>query len=203
MTITMIMASGNRVIMTATWELTEAQYREQLTIRHITPEQFEAHMQRLTQRLACGKEAAATFVTLGGQIQYSYVSSGVTGPTIVKAFPWDTAPGYLVRDNDGAYGQVFRRRVRSMGIRDRPISPRSPWQNAYAERVIGTLRRDCLDHVLIFSERHLRRTLTAYFSYYNETSTHLSLDKDTPISRAVQRCGLSWLRRSISNLGSL
>jgi len=75
MTITMIMASGNRVIMTATWELTEAQYREQLTIRHITPEQFEAHMQRLTQRLACGKEAASAFVNLGGQIQYSYVSS--------------------------------------------------------------------------------------------------------------------------------
>jgi hypothetical protein len=75
-----------------------------------------------------------------------------------------------------------------MGIRDRPISPHSPWQNAYAERLIGTLRRDCLDHVLIFGERHLRRTLTAYFSYYNETRTHLSLDKDAPISRAVQRC---------------
>ena len=108
---------------------------------------------------------------------------------IVEAFPWDTAPGYLVRDNDGAYGQVFRRRVRSMGIRDRPISPRSPWQNAYAERLIGTLRRDCLDHVLIFGERHLRRTLTAYFSYYNETRTHLSLDKDAPVGRAVQRYG--------------
>ena len=75
MTITTIVAAGNRVIMTATWELTEAQYREQLTIRHITPEQFEGHMQRLTQRLACGQEAAAAFVTLGGQIQYSYVSS--------------------------------------------------------------------------------------------------------------------------------
>ena len=75
MTITTIMAAGNRVIMTATWELTEAQYREQLTIHHITPEQFEAHMQRLTQRLACGQEAAAAFVSLGGQIQYSYVSS--------------------------------------------------------------------------------------------------------------------------------
>jgi hypothetical protein len=75
MTITTIMAAGNRIIMTATWELTEAQYREQLTARHITPEQFEAHMQRLTRRLACGQEAAAAFVNLGGQIQYSYVSS--------------------------------------------------------------------------------------------------------------------------------
>jgi hypothetical protein len=74
-TITTIVAAGNRVIMTATWELTEAQYREQLTIHHIMPEQFEAHMQRLTQRLACGQEAAAAFVNLGGQIQYSYISS--------------------------------------------------------------------------------------------------------------------------------
>ena len=81
---------------------------------------------------------------------------------IVEAFPWETAPAYLVRDNDGAYGPVFKRRVRAMGIRDRPISPRSPWQNPYAERLIGTLRRDCLDHVVIFGARHLQRVLTAY-----------------------------------------
>ena len=80
---------------------------------------------------------------------------------IVEAFPWETAPTYLVRDNDGAYGPVFTRRVRAMGIRDRPISPRSPWQNPYAERLIGTLRRDCLDHVLVFGARHLRRVLAA------------------------------------------
>ena len=72
---------------------------------------------------------------------------------------------------------------------NRPISPRSPWQNAYAERLIGTLRRDCLDHVLIFGERHLRRILTLYSSYYNETRTHLSLDKDAPLRRAVQAHG--------------
>src|SRR5207245_6004139 len=95
---------------------------------------------------------------------------------ITEAFPWKTAPTYLVRDNDGAYGQAFRRRVRAMGIRDRPISPRSPWQNPYAERLIGTLRRDCLDHVLIFGARHLRRIQTSYSCYYNETRTHLSLD---------------------------
>jgi Integrase core domain len=105
---------------------------------------------------------------------------------IVEAFPWDTAPIYLVRDNDGAYGHVFIRRVRAMGIRDRPISP---WQNPYAERLIGTIRRDCLDHVLISGERHLRRVLTLYSRYYNETRTHLGLGKDAPLGRAVQRTG--------------
>ena len=78
----------------------------------------------------------------------------------VEAFPWYVTPTYLVRDNDGAYGQGFTSRNQSMGIRDRPISPRSPWQNPYVERLIGTLRRECLDHVLIYGERHLRRILT-------------------------------------------
>ena len=108
---------------------------------------------------------------------------------IVEAFPWDTAPRYLIRDNDCAYGQAFTNRVRTMGIRDRPISPRSPWQNPYAERLIGTLRRDCLDHVLIFGERHLRWVLMLYSLYYNETRTHLGLAKDAPVRRAVQRSG--------------
>ncbi len=103
---------------------------------------------------------------------------------IVEAFPWNTAPTYLVRDNDGAYGQAFLTRIRTIGIRDRPISPRSPWQNPYAERLIGTLRRDCLDHVLIFGERHLMRTLSLYSDYYNQTRTHLGLAKDTPLRRA-------------------
>jgi transposase InsO family protein len=108
---------------------------------------------------------------------------------IVEAFPWNTVPTYLVRDNDRAYGQAFRRRVRGMGIRDRPISPRSPWQNPYVERLIGTVRRDCLDHILIFGERHLHRTLAAYSSYYNETRTHLALSKDAPLQRPVQGSG--------------
>jgi len=76
-----------------------------------------------------------------------------------------------------------------MGIRDRPIAPRSPWQNAYAERLIGTLRRECLDHVLIFGERHLRQVLTLYARYYNETRTHLGLGKDAPLRRAIERAG--------------
>src|SRR5256886_1523781 len=108
---------------------------------------------------------------------------------IVQAFPWNTAPTYLVRDNDGAYGQAFTRRLRTMGIRDRPTSPRSPWQNPYAERLIGTLRRECLDHVLVFGEWHLRRILALYSSYYNQTRTHLALRKDVPLRRAVQGSG--------------
>jgi transposase InsO family protein len=108
---------------------------------------------------------------------------------IVDAFPWDGAPAYLVRDNDRAYGLVFTSRVRAMGIRDRPISPGSPWQNSYVERLIGTLRRDCLDHVLIFGERHLRKVLILYSLYYNRTRTHLRLRKDAPLGRTVQRTG--------------
>jgi transposase InsO family protein len=95
-----------------------------------------------------------------------------------------------VRDNDSAYGLDFRRRLRAMGIREqRPTSLRSPWQNPYAERLIGTLRRESLDHVLIFGERHLLRILSLYSSYYNQTRTHLALSKDAPLRRAVQGSG--------------
>ena len=94
-----------------------------------------------------------------------------------------------MRDRDRSYGEVFVRRVRAMGIRDRPTSPRSPWQNAYAERLIGSIRRECIDHVIVFGERHLRHLLRSYLDYYNETRTHLSLDKDAPISRAIQAVG--------------
>ena len=108
---------------------------------------------------------------------------------IVEAFPWDTAPAYLVRDNDSSYGQAFLNRLRSMGIRDRPTAQRSPWQNPYVERLIGTVRRECLDHVLILGEWHLRRVLKSYSLYYNERRTHLGLDKDTPLPRPAQRAG--------------
>ena len=108
---------------------------------------------------------------------------------ITEAFPWTSAPTYLVRDNDAAYGHVFTSRLRAMGIRDRPISPRSPWQNGYAERLIGTVRRECLDRMLIFGEAHLRRILSLYAIYYNESRTHLSLHKDAPLHRASQRSG--------------
>jgi transposase InsO family protein len=107
---------------------------------------------------------------------------------ITEAFPWASPPGYLVRDNDRAYGHVFTF-VRAMGIRDRPISPGSPWQNGIAERLIGTLRRECLDQMLIFGEAHLRKILILFGSYYNQSRTHLSLLKDAPMGRAVQRYG--------------
>jgi transposase InsO family protein len=108
---------------------------------------------------------------------------------ITEAFPWASAPKYLIRDNDRAYGQVFAIRVSAMGIRDRPISPGSPWQNGIAERFIGTLRRECLDQVVIFGEAHLRRILLAYAPYYNQARTHLALQKDSPVRRAIQRIG--------------
>jgi hypothetical protein len=108
---------------------------------------------------------------------------------ITEAFPWASAPSYLVRDNDGAYGPIFRSRVRAMGIRDRPISPGSPWQNGIAERLIGTIRRECLDRILIFGESQLRRVLASYAAYYNQTRTHLALQKDAPLRRAVRRSG--------------
>jgi transposase InsO family protein len=108
---------------------------------------------------------------------------------ITEAFPWASAPAYLVRDNDGAYGHVFTSRVRAMGIRDRPISRRSPWQNGHMERLIGTVRRECLDRILIFGGSHLRRVLASYAAYYNQARTHLALQKDAPLHRAVQRSG--------------
>jgi hypothetical protein len=95
----------------------------------------------------------------------------------------------LVRDNDGAYGHVFTSGLRAMGIRDRPISPGSPWQNPYVERLIGTVRRECLDLMLIFGEAHLRQVLSSYATYYNEVRTHIALGKDAPQGRAVQRSG--------------
>jgi len=106
-----------------------------------------------------------------------------------EAFPWDRAPEYLIRDRDGAYGEVFRRRLKTMGIRDRPTAPRSPWQNCYVERLIGSVRRECLDHMIVFNERHLRRVLGDYADYYNKFRTHLSLGKDTPLKRPICRSG--------------
>jgi transposase InsO family protein len=109
---------------------------------------------------------------------------------ITEAFPWASAPTYVVRDNDRAYGHVFTSRMRAMGIRDRPISPGAPWQNAYVERLIGTVRRECLDRMLIFGEVHLRHILSSYAAYYNQVRSHLALGKDTPLGRAVQRSGV-------------
>src|SRR5229473_20594 len=109
---------------------------------------------------------------------------------INEAFPWDAAPGYMIRDRDRIYGAVVTRRLRAMGIRDKPIAPASPWQNGFAERLIGSIRRECLDHVIFLGEERLRRILKSYAAYYNGVRTHRSLNKDAPVSRPVQRSGV-------------
>ena len=108
---------------------------------------------------------------------------------IIEAFPWDEAPEYLIRDRDASYGEVFLTRVAAVGIRDRPVAPRSPWQNGYVERVIGSIRRELLDHVVVMNERHLRKLLRRYAEYYNGYRTHLGLAKDTPLGRTTQAVG--------------
>jgi transposase InsO family protein len=108
---------------------------------------------------------------------------------ITEAFPWTEAPSYLIRDRDRVYGAAVMHRLRATGIRDKPIAPGSPWQNGFAERLIGSIRRECVDHILVLSETHLRRILKSYARYYNELRTHRSLDRDAPLSRPVQRIG--------------
>lgn len=108
---------------------------------------------------------------------------------LTEAFPWDMAPRYLIRDRDRACGIAFLKRLRAMGIRDHPIAPQSPWQNPYAERLIGSVRRECLDHVVVMGEAHLRRILRAYAAYYNRARTPRSLRKDCPIHRPVAMTG--------------
>src|SRR5580693_4291908 len=108
---------------------------------------------------------------------------------ITDAFPWNEAPDYLIRDRDASYGHAVTRRLAAMGIRDHPTAPRSPWQNGHAERLIGSIRRECLDHIVIFGEAHLRQVLKAYAGYYNHVRTHLVLTRDAPLSRPVHRFG--------------
>jgi putative transposase len=104
---------------------------------------------------------------------------------IAAAFPWDSAPRYLLHDRDSIYGDSFRQRVRGMGMREVRTTPRSPWQNPYAERWVGSIRRECLDHLLVYNEASLRRALNSCFRYYGRSRTHLSLAKDAPEARAV------------------
>jgi transposase InsO family protein len=109
---------------------------------------------------------------------------------ITEAFPWNEAPRYLIRDRDRIYGTVVTRRLQAMGIRDKPTAPASPWQNGFAERLIGSIRRECVDHFIVFGEAHPRRILQTYARYYNDIRTHRSLDKDAPVSRPAQRTGI-------------
>jgi transposase InsO family protein len=146
--------------------------------------------------------------TIGFDLLYAYIIvrldrrelvwiSVTTNPTaewvarqVTEAFPWNDAPRYMIRDRDRIYGAVLTRRLRAMGIRDKPTAPASPWQNGVAERLIGSVRRECLDHIIVLGEAHLRRTLRSYACYYNGIRTHQSLNKDVPISRPVQRTGV-------------
>ena len=105
---------------------------------------------------------------------------------MVEAFPWETVPRYLLRDRDGIYGEWFRGRVRGMDIKEVLTAPHSPWQNPYSKRLNGSVRRECLDHVVVFGENHLGRILGEYVEYYKRSRTHLSLGMDCPESRPVQ-----------------
>ena len=160
--------------------------------------------------------------TIGFDLLYAYIIlrldrrelvwiSVTTHPTaewvarqIAEAFPWSEAPRYMtrymIRDRDRIHGAVVTRRLRALGIRDKPIAPSSPWQNGFAERLIGSIRRECVDHINVLSEAHLHRILKSYARYYNGVRTHRSLNKDAPISRSVQRAGVI---RSRAILGGL
>jgi transposase InsO family protein len=145
--------------------------------------------------------------TIGFSLLYAFVivrldrrdlvwTNVTTNPTaewiarqLTEAFPWSTAPRYLVRDRDRIYGSIVPRRLRAMGIRDKPVAPASPWQNGFAERLIGSIRRECVDHIVVLGEAHLRRILESYARYYNDIRTHRSLDKDAPAFRPIQRIG--------------
>src|SRR5262249_363547 len=124
-----------------------------------------------------------------GKDTYEHPTAEWTARQIVEAFPFETAPKYLLRDRDRIYGDAFRKQGAVMNIKEVLGAPRSPWQSAYAERVIGSIRRECLDHVIVLDEEGLRRVLTSYFSYYHRSRLHLCLDKDSPDSRPVQSVG--------------
>jgi transposase InsO family protein len=146
--------------------------------------------------------------TIGFRILYGFVIvrlhrrdlvwiNDTTNPTaewvarqVTEAFPWEGAPRYMIRDRDRIYGTVVTRRLRAMGIRDKPTAPASPWQNGFAERLIGSIRRECLDHIIVFSEAHLRWILKSYAGYYNSVRTHRALHKDAPISRPIHQTGI-------------
>jgi putative transposase len=131
-----------------------------------------------------------------------YPTAQWTAQQVVDAFPWDEAPRDLLRDRDRLYGAYFQQRVRHMGIEEVLIAPKSPWQNPYVERLIGSIRRECLDHVLVLHERHLRRLLTEYFGYYHHWRTHRALDMDCPVPRPVQRPDVG-LIREVPEVGGL
>ena len=133
----------------------------------------------LSELLLLGYDVAEGTVTTNPYAEW-------TARQIINAFPYEEAPRFLLRDRDGIYGDHFKKRIKNMGIEEVLIAPRSPWQNPYCERVIGSIRRECLDHVLVLGEAHLKRILTAYFQYYHESRCHLALDRNSPRPRQVE-----------------
>jgi len=131
----------------------------------------------------------------------AHPTSAWTAQQLLEAFPEDTAPRWLLRDRDTIYDDQVRRRIASLGIKDVVSRPRSPWQNPYVERLIGSMRRECLNHVIIVNETHLRRLLRAYLAYYHRSRTHLALNKDAPDHRL--RCGGAGRIVSTSEVGGL
>jgi len=119
---------------------------------------------------------------------------------ITEAFPWEETLRYLIRDRDRIYGRVVTRRLRAMGIRDKPTAPGSPWQNGFVERLIGSIRRECVDHIIVLGEQHLRRVMESYANYYNSVRTHRSLNKDAPVARPIQRTGVVSSRAILGGL---
>jgi transposase InsO family protein len=130
----------------------------------------------------------------------AYPTADWVARQLTEAFPWNEAPRYMIRDRDRIYGAVVTRRLRAMGIRDKPTAPASPWQNGVAERLVGSIRRESVDHMIVLGEAHLSRILKSYARYYNGVRTHRSLNKDAPVSRSVQRDGVI---RSRAILGGL
>jgi putative transposase len=131
-----------------------------------------------------------------------HLTAAWTAQQVVDAFPWDEAPWYLLHDGDRIYGTSFRQRVQPMGIEKVLIAPRSPWENPYVERLIGSIRRECLDHVIVLHERHLRRLLTGYLRYYHDWRTHRALAMDCPRPRPVQRPEVGSIRE-VPEVGGL
>src|SRR5882757_6299550 len=130
----------------------------------------------------------------------AYPTADWVARQITEAFPWNEAPRYMIRDRDRIYGAVVTRRLRAMGIRDKLTAPALPWQNGFAERLIGSIRRECLDHIIVLGEAHLRRILKSYAHYYNGVRTHRSFNKDAPVSRSVQRAGVISSRAVLGGL---
>jgi transposase InsO family protein len=130
----------------------------------------------------------------------AYPTADWVARQITEAFLWNEAPRYMIRDRDRIYGTVVTRRLRATGIRDKPTAPASPWQNGVAERLIGSIRRESVDHMIVLGEAHLRRILKSYARYYNGVRMHRSLNKDAPVSRSVQRTGAICSRAILGGL---